>query len=129
MSTTLTGCASSRTEPAAARWLFRLLEKLSCGKITLRCPDGRALEFSGAQPGPHATLTLADWQVCGDILSRGDIGLAEAYIIGADFIAGRNSALILGDNIFFGHDLPVALSATSERANGATVFAYQVTVR
>jgi len=82
MSTTLTGCASLRTEPAAARWLFRLLEQLRCGKITLRCPDGRAFEFSGAQPGPHATLALADWQVCGDILSRGDIGLAEAWIAG-----------------------------------------------
>lgn len=82
MSTTLTDYASLRTEPAAARWLLRLLEQLRCGAITLRCPDGRALEFSGAQPGPHATLTLADWQVCGDILSRGDIGLAEAYIAG-----------------------------------------------
>jgi len=82
MSNTLTDCARPRTEPAAARWLVRLLEQLRCGKIILRCPDGRALEFSGAQPGPHATLTLADWQVCGDILSRGDIGLAEAYIAG-----------------------------------------------
>jgi cyclopropane-fatty-acyl-phospholipid synthase len=82
MSTTLTGCASLRTEPAAARWLLRLLEQLRCGKITLRLPDGRSLEFSGAQPGPHATLALADWQVCSDILSRGDIGLAEAYIAG-----------------------------------------------
>jgi cyclopropane-fatty-acyl-phospholipid synthase len=69
-------------EPAAARWLFRLLAQLRCGKMTLTCPDGRSLEFSGAQTGPHATLTLADWQVCSDILSRGDIGLAEAYIAG-----------------------------------------------
>jgi cyclopropane-fatty-acyl-phospholipid synthase len=71
-----------RAEPAAARWMFRLLGQLRCGKMTLGCPDGRSLEFSGTQPGPHATLTLADWRVCSDILSRGDIGLAEAYIEG-----------------------------------------------
>lgn len=82
MNQTLTESAPLRAEPAAARWMFRLLSQLRCGKMTLRCPDGRSLEFSGAQPGPHATLVLADWQVCGDILSRGDIGLAEAYIAG-----------------------------------------------
>lgn len=69
-------------EPSAARWLFRLLSQLRCGKMSLRCPDGRTLEFSGVQPGPHANLALADWRVCNDILSRGDIGLAEAYIAG-----------------------------------------------
>jgi cyclopropane-fatty-acyl-phospholipid synthase len=82
MNHTLTESAPLRAEPAAARWMFRLLSQLRCGKITLRCPDGRSLEFSGTQPGPHATLALADWQVCGDILSRGDIGLAEAWIAG-----------------------------------------------
>lgn len=82
MNQTLTESAPLRAEPAAARWMFRLLSQLRCGKMTLRCPDGRALEFLGAQPGPHATLALTDWQVCGDILSRGDIGLAEAYIAG-----------------------------------------------
>lgn len=78
--TTLTDRTPLRAEPAAARWMFKLLSQLRCGKIMLQCPDGRTLEFSGAQPGPHATLKLADWQVCSDILGRGDIGLAEAYI-------------------------------------------------
>ena len=50
-------------------------------------------------------------------------GLAQAFIIGAKFVEGGPSALILGDNIFFGHGLPVLL-ATQGRA--ATVFAYQV---
>jgi glucose-1-phosphate thymidylyltransferase len=53
-------------------------------------------------------------------------GLAQAYIIGADFVRGSNSALILGDNIFFGHGMPEALAVARERPTGATVFAYQV---
>ncbi|MDP3075379.1 glucose-1-phosphate thymidylyltransferase RfbA [Bradyrhizobium sp.] len=53
-------------------------------------------------------------------------GLAQAYIIGADFVRGGNSALILGDNIFYGHGLPEALAAARARPSGASVFAYQV---
>ncbi|MFM8281958.1 MAG: glucose-1-phosphate thymidylyltransferase RfbA [Planctomycetaceae bacterium] len=53
-------------------------------------------------------------------------GLAQAFIIGADFIAGHSSALVLGDNIFYGYDLAGRLNATSIRATGATVFAYPV---
>jgi glucose-1-phosphate thymidylyltransferase len=53
-------------------------------------------------------------------------GLAQAYIIGADFVRGESSALILGDNIFFGHGMPEALAAACARPAGATVFAYQV---
>jgi cyclopropane-fatty-acyl-phospholipid synthase len=82
MNNTLTNPVQSQTEPAAARWLFRLLSQLHCGSIELRCPDGRELSFCGKNPGPHAALTLHDWSVCGDMLSRGDIGLAEAYIAG-----------------------------------------------
>jgi len=53
-------------------------------------------------------------------------GLAQAYIIGADFIAGQPSALILGDNIYHGHGLPELLGSASSRTRGASVFAYHV---
>ncbi len=53
-------------------------------------------------------------------------GLAQAFHIGADFLAGAPSALILGDNIFHGHGLAGLLAAANARTQGATVFAYRV---
>ncbi|SHO66926.1 glucose-1-phosphate thymidylyltransferase [Pseudoxanthobacter soli DSM 19599] len=53
-------------------------------------------------------------------------GLAQAFVIGADFVQGGSSALILGDNIFYGHGLPQLLQPASTRPVGATVFAYYV---
>jgi glucose-1-phosphate thymidylyltransferase len=53
-------------------------------------------------------------------------GIAQAFIIGAAFVAGRRSALVLGDNIFYGHDLVSNLRAAADRAVGATAFAYAV---
>lgn len=53
-------------------------------------------------------------------------GLAQAFTIGAHFIAGGQSCLVLGDNIFFGHGLGEVLKEARERAVGATVFAYHV---
>ena len=53
-------------------------------------------------------------------------GLAQAFTIGADFLAGGPSCLVLGDNIFFGHGLPDALHSARQREVGATVFAYHV---
>ncbi len=53
-------------------------------------------------------------------------GLAEAFIIGRDFVDGRPSALVLGDNLFYGQDLAKAVQAAAKRERGATVFAYRV---
>lgn len=53
-------------------------------------------------------------------------GLAQAFIIGKHFIGSDSSALVLGDNIFHGHDLVEQLSRASRRDDGATVFAYHV---
>jgi glucose-1-phosphate thymidylyltransferase len=53
-------------------------------------------------------------------------GLAQAYVIGADFVAGENSALILGDNLYFGHGLGDLLARSAGRVTGATVFGYRV---
>src|SRR5579872_20265 len=53
-------------------------------------------------------------------------GLAQAFLIGREFLGDAPSCLVLGDNIFYGHDLPVMLRAAADRQDGATVFAYQV---
>jgi glucose-1-phosphate thymidylyltransferase len=53
-------------------------------------------------------------------------GLAQSFIIGSDFIGKDRVALVLGDNLFYGHDLPEYLMRASQREAGATVFAYQV---
>ena len=53
-------------------------------------------------------------------------GLAQAFLIGADFLAGHPAALVLGDNIFFGQGLPDLMAEADARGTGATVFGYQV---
>ncbi len=54
-------------------------------------------------------------------------GLAQAFVLGREFVGGHPSALVLGDNIFYGHDFQRLLLSAAGRASGATVFAYHVT--
>ena len=54
-------------------------------------------------------------------------GLAQAFLIGEKFLAGAPSALVLGDNIFYGHDFAQLLRSANQKSTGATVFAYAVT--
>jgi glucose-1-phosphate thymidylyltransferase len=53
-------------------------------------------------------------------------GLAQAFILGRGFVGGGHSALVLGDNIFYGHDFAHLLAGADQKASGATVFAYHV---
>ena len=63
-----------------------------------------------------------DW-----IIQPSPDGLAQAYILAEDFLDGAPSAMVLGDNIFFGHGLPELLKAADHRETGGTVFGYRVT--
>jgi glucose-1-phosphate thymidylyltransferase len=53
-------------------------------------------------------------------------GLAQAFILGREFVAGQSSALVLGDNIFYGHDFQRLLASAGARTSGASIFAYHV---
>jgi glucose-1-phosphate thymidylyltransferase len=79
---------------------------------------------------PHFRKLLGDGHKWGLTLSyaeqRHPDGLAQAYVIGADFVGGERSALILGDNLYYGHGLPDLLRSAASRKTGATVFAYHV---
>lgn len=79
---------------------------------------------------PHFRRLLGDGSNWGISLSYAEQphpgGLAQAYIIGADFVRDENSVLILGDNLFYGHNLPEMMQSASTRGPGASVFAYHV---
>jgi glucose-1-phosphate thymidylyltransferase len=88
------------------------------------------LIISTPQDTPRFEQLLGDGQEWGLTLryavQPSPDGLAQAFIIGKDFIGASPSALILGDNIFYGHDLPTQLGNAMKRQDGATVFAYHV---
>jgi len=88
------------------------------------------LLISTPQDTPRFQQLLGDgsqWglNLCYAVQSSPD-GLAQAFLIGERFVGGRPSALVLGDNIFYGHDFQPLLGRAMARAEGATVFAYHV---
>ena len=88
------------------------------------------LLISTPQDTPRFSALLGDGSKWGINLSYcvqpSPDGLAQAFILGRQFVDGHPSALVLGDNIFHGHDLQAMLATASARASGATVFAYHV---
>ena len=89
------------------------------------------LVISTPQDTPRFEALLGDGRQWGISLSYAvqpqPDGLAQAFLIGADFIGDEPCALVLGDNLFHGHDLAPQLQRAATRREGATVFAYAVT--
>ena len=75
------GFALPDNAPAAARTTLQLLQRLSHGSLTVTLPDGSVQRF-GSTEGPHASMKLHNWAVCGAALKSGDIGFAETFING-----------------------------------------------
>ncbi len=69
-----------RDVPRSVRFALHRLLKLKFGSLTVRLPDGRALRFEGAEPGPDARMELANYGIVRKVVSGGDVGFAESYM-------------------------------------------------
>jgi cyclopropane-fatty-acyl-phospholipid synthase len=79
--TTANTFALPRGTPASARTIFKLLQRLRHGSLTVQLPDGSMQRFGG-DASPHAALHLHSWAMCSAVLKSGDIGFAETFISG-----------------------------------------------
>ncbi|GGP39882.1 glucose-1-phosphate thymidylyltransferase RfbA [Shewanella saliphila] len=69
----------------------------------------------------------SDWGICFEYVEQpSPDGLAQAFILAEEFLEGQSAALVLGDNLFYGHDLSISLQNATAREVGATVFGYHV---
>ena len=68
--------------PRGVRLTLRMLLKLKVGTLTVRLPDGRAIQFEGRRPGPDAVMELSNYSVVRKVIAGGDVGFAESYMDG-----------------------------------------------
>ncbi len=76
------GLALPDSAPAAARTVFKLLERLQYGSLDVQLPEGSSAHFGDCTQGPRAALRIRNWEVCAAVLRSGDIGFAESYMAG-----------------------------------------------
>ncbi|MBL8334862.1 MAG: glucose-1-phosphate thymidylyltransferase RfbA, partial [Rubrivivax sp.] len=132
----LAGGAGTRLHPATLAMSKQLLPVYDKPMIyyplsTLMLAGMRdVLVISTPQDTPRFQALLGDGSRWGMNLSYcvqpSPDGLAQAFILGRQFIGGAPSALVLGDNIFYGHDFQAMLRRANDRSDGASVFAYHV---